>query len=113
VLSSLSAKATVLLVGVDLFLRGKLEALLTGHHVVSAEGIDPPDLVIADVARIDPNDVAETFPDVPLLGFTNHKDTEGLRRAHAAGFDRVVVRSALFERSGEVIEGLLPSLDLE
>ncbi len=103
--------ATILLVGVDLFFRGKLEALLSEHHVVSAEGIDPPDLVIADVARVDPNDVAETFPDVPLLGFTNHKDTDGLRRAHAAGFDRVVVKSALFERPGEVIDGLLTTLE--
>jgi DNA-binding NarL/FixJ family response regulator len=103
--------ATVLLVGVDLFLRGKLEAMLPEHHLVSVEGVDPPDLVIADIARIDAHDVAETFPDVPLLGFTNHKDTEGLRRAHAAGFDRVVVKSALFERPGEVIEGLLTSLE--
>jgi DNA-binding NarL/FixJ family response regulator len=103
--------ATVLLVGVDLFLRGKLEAMLPEHHLVSVEGVDPPDLVIADIARIDANDVAETFPDVPLLGFTNHKDTEGLRRAHAAGFDRVVVKSALFERPGEVIQGLLTSLE--
>ena len=103
--------ATILLVGVDLFLRAKLEALLPDHRLVSIEGIDPPDLVIADVARVDPNDIAETFPDVPLLGFTNHKDTDGLRRAHAAGFDRVIVKSALFERPGDVIEGLLPSLD--
>jgi len=79
--------------------------------VVTADGIDPPDLVIADVARVDPDDVAETFPDVPLLGFTNHKDTDGLRRAHAAGFDRVVVKSALFERPGEVIDGLLTRLE--
>jgi hypothetical protein len=99
--------ATILVVGVDLFLRGKLEALLPQHRIVSAEGVDPPDLVIADVARIDPDDVAETYPDVPLLGFTNHKDTDGLRRAHEAGFDRVIVKSALFERSGEVIEPLL------
>jgi hypothetical protein len=103
--------ATILLVGVDLFLRGKLEALLTDHRLVTADGIDPPDLVIVDVARVDPDDVAETFPDVPLLGFTNHKDTDGLRRAHAAGFDRVVVKSALFERSGEVIDGLLTPLE--
>jgi hypothetical protein len=103
--------ATILLVGVDLFLRGKLEALLADHRLMSAEGIDPPDLVIADVGRVDPNDVAETFPDVPLLGFTNHKDTDGLRRAHAAGFDRVVVKSALFDGSGEVIEGLLTPLE--
>ena len=67
--------------------------------------------MIADIARIDPDDVAETFPDVPLLGFTNHKDTDGLRRANAAGFDRVVVKSALFERSGEVIDALLTPLE--
>jgi hypothetical protein len=103
--------ATILLVGVDLFLRGKLEALLPEHHWVSAEGVDPPDLVIADVARIDPDDVADTFPAVPLLGFTNHKDTEGLRRANAAGFDRVIVKSALLERSGEVIDALLTPLE--
>jgi hypothetical protein len=103
--------ATILLVGVDLYLRGKLEALLPEHRVVSAEGIDPPDLVIADVARIDADDVADTYPDVPLLGFTNHKDTEGLRRAHAAGFDRVVVKSALFERAPQEIDGLLAPVD--
>src|SRR5262249_18658004 len=103
--------ATILLVGVDLYVRGKLEALLPAHHLVSAEGIDPPDLVIADVARVDPDDVAETYPDVTLLGFTNHKDTEGLRRAHAAGFDRVVVKSALFERSTEVLDDLLAPVD--
>ena len=103
--------ATILLVGVDLFLRGKLEASLPGHHVVSAEGVDPPDLVICDVARIDPDDVAELYPAVPLLGFTNHKDTEGLRRALAAGFDRVVVKSALFEQTNEVVDALLAPVD--
>jgi hypothetical protein len=103
--------ATILLVGVDLYLRGKLEALLPEHHLVSAEGIDPPDLVIADVARVDPGDVADSYPSVPLLGFTNHKDTEGLRRANAAGFDRVVVKSALFERSTEVVDSLLAPVD--
>ncbi|HEY3921533.1 MAG TPA: hypothetical protein VGL76_05405 [Gaiellaceae bacterium] len=103
--------ATILLVGVDLYIRGKLEALLPGHHFVSAEGVDPPDLVIADIARIDAEDVADTFPEVPLLGFTNHTDTAGLRRAHAAGFDQVVVKSALFERTEELIGGLLASVE--
>jgi hypothetical protein len=103
--------ATILLVGVDLFLRGKLEALLPGHRFVSVEGVDPPDLVIADVARIDPDDVADTYPEVPLLGFTNHTDTAGLRRAHAAGFDQVVAKSALFERTEELIGGLLASVE--
>jgi len=67
--------------------------------------------VIADVARVDPDDVADNFPEVPLLGFTNHTDTDGLRRAHAAGFDRVVAKSALFERTGDLIEGLLTSVE--
>jgi hypothetical protein len=103
--------ATIMLVGVDLFLRGKLEGLLPDHHLVTTEGIDPPDLVIVDVARVDPDDVADTFPDVPLLGFTNHTDTAGLRRAHAAGFDQVVAKSALFGRTRELIEGLLTSVE--
>jgi hypothetical protein len=103
--------ATILLVGVDLFLRGKLEGLLPAHRFVTAEGVEPPDLVIADIARIDPDDVAENFPDVPLLGFTNHTDTSGLRRAHAAGFDQVVANSALFERIEELIGGLLASVE--
>ena len=103
--------ATILLVGVDLFLRGKLEGLLPGHRFVTTEGVDPPDLVIVDVARVDPDDVAESYPDVPLLGFTNHTDTVGLRRAHAAGFDQVIVKSALFERSGDVIGGLLSPVE--
>ena len=67
--------------------------------------------MIADVARVDPDDVADNFPEVPLLGFTNHTDTDGLRRAHAAGFDRVVAKSALFERTGDLIEGLLTSVE--
>jgi hypothetical protein len=75
------------------------------------EGVDPPDLVIADIARIDPNDVADNFPDVPLLGFTNHTDTDGLRRAHAAGFDQVVAKSALFERTEELVGGLITSVE--
>jgi len=98
-------------VGVDLFLRGKLEGLLPAHRFITAEGVEPPDLVIADIARIDPDDVAENFPDVPLLGFTNHTDTSGLRRAHAAGFDQVVAKSALFERIEELIGGLLASVE--
>ena len=95
--------------GVDLFVRGKLEALLPGHRFTTSEGVDPPDLVIADIARIDANDVADNYPDVPILGYTNHTDTAGLRRAHAAGFDRVIAKSALFERTQEVIGELITS----
>ena len=103
--------ATILLAGVDLFIRGKLEASLPGHHLVTSDSVDPPDLVIADVARVDPYDVADEYPDVPLLGFTNHKDTAGLRRANEAGFDQVVAKSALDERAQQLIDELLASLD--
>ena len=103
--------ATILLCGVDLFFRGKLEALLPGHRLVTVDHTDDPDLVICDISRIDPEEVADTYPDVPILGFTNHTDTAGLRRAHAAGFDQVVAKSALFDRTEELIGGLIASLD--
>ena len=104
--------ATILLGGVDLFFRGKLEALLAGHHFVTTDCADPPDLVIADIARIDPDDVADDYPDVPILGFTNHTDTAGLRRAHAAGFDQVVVKIALSgARASRLIEELIASVE--
>jgi DNA-binding NarL/FixJ family response regulator len=103
--------ATILLCGVDLFIRGKLEALLPEHRFQTTDGVEPPDLVIADIARIDANDVADNYPDVPILGYTNHTDTEGLRRAHGAGFDQVVAKSALFERTHELIDPLLASVE--
>ena len=103
--------ATILLCGVDLFVRGKLEGLLPGHRFETTDGVDPPDLVIADIARVDAEDVADAYPDVPILGFTNHTDTAGLRRAHAAGFDQVVAKSALFERCSELIDHLLASVE--
>jgi DNA-binding NarL/FixJ family response regulator len=103
--------ATILLCGVDLFIRGKLEAVLPGHRFITTDGVDPPELVICDIARIDPADVADAYPDVPILGYANHTDTEGLRRAHAAGFDQVIAKSALFERTEEVISGLLASVE--
>ena len=62
-------------------------------------------------SRVDPNDVADNYPDVPLLGFTNHTDTTGLRAAHAAGVDQVVAKSALFERTQELIGGLLTPVE--
>ena len=99
--------ATILLVRVDLFFRGKLDVLLGGHRLVTTDSVDPPDLVICDLARVDADEVAETYPDVPILGFTNHTDTAGIRAAQAAGLDRVVVRSALAERAPELVEELV------
>ena len=43
----------------------------------------------------------------PILGFTNHTDTVGLQRAHTAGFDQVIVKSALVERAPEVVDELV------
>jgi len=103
--------ATILLVGVDLYIRGKLEASLPGHRLATSDSVDPPDIVIADVARVDPSEVADSYPEVPLLGFTNHTDTAGLRRAHEAGFDQVVAKSALDDRAPELIDQLLASID--
>ena len=111
VLGSAVGMATILLCGVDLYIRGKLEAVLPEHRFTTSDAVDPPDLVIADIARIDANDVADNYPDVPILGYTNHTDTAGLRRAHAAGFDQVIAKSALFDRTREVIEGLIASVE--
>ena len=100
--------ATILVAGVDLFFRGKLDALLAREHkLISTESVDEPDLVIVDIARVDPEEVADAYPDIPILGYTNHTDTAGLRAAHEAGFDQVVVRSALAERAPEIVRELV------
>jgi len=100
--------ATILVAGVDLLFRGKLDAMLVPpHRVVATDSVDPPELVIVDIARVDPEEVAEEWPDVPILGYTNHTDTAGLRAAHEAGFDRVVARSALAERCREIVDELV------
>ena len=101
--------ATILLCGVDLFFRGKLEALLPGHHLVTVDHTDDPELVICDISRVDPEEVADAYPDVPIIGYTNHTDTAGLRAAHAAGFDQVLAKSALVERAPDVVAELIGS----
>jgi DNA-binding NarL/FixJ family response regulator len=98
--------ATILLVGVDLFFRGKLEGLLPDHQLVTKDSAVPPDLVICDIARIEPDDVVESWPDTPILGYTNHTDTAGLRAGNAAGFDQVIVKSALVERAPQLVAEL-------
>jgi hypothetical protein len=103
--------ATILLCGVDVYFRGKLEALLPGHHFVTTDSADWPELVIADISRVDPEDVAESYPDVPIVGFGGHTDTAGLRAAHAAGFDQVLVKNALQERAPQIVEELIASVE--
>lgn len=101
--------ATILLVGVDLFFRGKLEGLLPAHRLVTSDSVDSPDLVIADIARVEPEEVVDAWPDVPIVGYTNHTDKSGLQRAHTAGFDQVIVKSALVERASELVDELTGS----
>ena len=103
--------ATILLAGVDVFFRGKLEGLLPDHHLTTTDSVDPPELVICDVSRLDPEDVADNYPEVPILGFTYHTDTDGLRRAHTAGFDQVIAKSAMDEQLKGLVDGLLASVD--
>ena len=103
--------ATILLCGVELFMRGKLEALLPGHRLITVDHTEDPELVLADVSRVDPEEVADTYPDVPILGFGGHTDTSGLRRAHAAGFDQVVVKNAMQERAAQLVEELTASVE--
>jgi DNA-binding NarL/FixJ family response regulator len=98
--------ATILLVGVDLFFRGKLEGLLPAHRLVTSDSVHEPDLVIADISRVEPEEVVDTWPDIPIMGFTSHTDRAGLRRAHGAGFDQVIVKSALVERAQELVDEL-------
>jgi hypothetical protein len=99
--------ATILLVGVDLFFRGKLEGLLPGHRLVTSDSAAEPDLVICDIARVEPDEVADAWPDVPIVGFTNHTDKSGLQRANTAGFDQVIVKSALIERAPALVDELV------
>ena len=99
--------ATILLVGVDLMVRSRLEGVLAGHRLVTSDSADPPDLVICDIARVDADEVADAWPETPIVGFTNHTDTLGLQRAHTAGFDQVLVRSALAERARQVVDELV------
>ena len=103
--------ATILLCGVDLFIRGKLDALLPEHRLITTDHTEDPDLVLADVSRVDAEEVADAYPDVPIVGFTNHTDTAGLRAANAAGFDQVLAKSALDERIGTVVSELTASLE--
>ena len=99
--------ATILLVGVDLFFRGKLEGLLPTHRLVTSDSVHAPDLVIADIARVEPDEVVDAWPDIPILGYTNHTDKAGLQRAHTAGFDQVIVKSALVERAPDLVAELV------
>jgi len=73
---------------------------------VTTGSVHEPDLVITDIARVDPAEVVDEWPEIPIVGFTNPTDKAGLQRAHNAGFDQVIVKSALVERAPELVAEL-------
>jgi hypothetical protein len=103
--------ARILLVGVDSVVHGRLSEALPAHRLVAHEGVEPPDLVVADVGRVDAAEVADAYADVPLLGFTTGSDNAGLRRARAAGFDELVEKAALLEQAADLIGALLAPVE--
>jgi len=101
--------ATILLAGVDPLFVGKLYQLLAGHHLTSTESVEEPDLVIADIGRVEPDEVSDAYPTVPILGYSNHADPSSLHAAQEAGFDRIVERAVLLEN----VELLISELTLQ
>jgi DNA-binding NarL/FixJ family response regulator len=98
--------ATILLAGVDPLFAGKLYQLLAGHHLTSTESVEEPDLVIADIGRVEPDEVSDAYPEVPILGYSNHADPSSLHAARKAGFDRIVERSVLVESLDALVSEL-------
>ena len=99
--------AAVALYDVDLFFRAKIEAMLaaSGHRLAGAG--ERADVAVADVNRCDPQAVLAAAGGVPVLGFGRHTDAQLLRAARRAGFARVVPRSVLAGRLGELIADLV------
>ncbi|MDT7604982.1 MAG: hypothetical protein QOF61_2979 [Acidobacteriota bacterium] len=78
------------------------ESARTVESAIEKAKANTPSVVIADLhsERCDPFALAEALKadadlhDVPLIGFFSHVQTELRDRALAAGFDRVLARSA-------------------
>ena len=74
-----------------------------------------PSVVVADLhaTRCDPFALAESFKgdaalaNVTLVGFFSHVQTELKDRALAAGFDRVLPRSAFVQQLPQILRGSL------
>lgn len=108
----------------DLFfaskIRGTAEELsVTASFVRSIDAVleaarrDQPSLIICDLhsERVDPVGLAkqlkadEQLRSIPLLGFFSHVQIELQHQAEAAGFDRVIPRSAFSKSLGEILSG--------
>jgi chemosensory pili system protein ChpA (sensor histidine kinase/response regulator) len=81
--------------------------------MIEAARRDRPSLVICDLhsQKVDPMDLAKQLKadkelhSIPLLGFFSHMHTERQQQAEAAGFDRVIPRSAFSKHLGEILSG--------
>ena len=106
----------------DLFfaskIRGTAEELgVTASFVRNIDALletarrDQPSLIICDLhaQRVDPADLAkqlkadEQLRTIPLLGFFSHVQIELQHQAEAAGFDRVMPRSAFSKNLSQIL----------
>ena len=82
---------------------------------VESARANPHAVVVADLhaTRCDPFALAEAFKSDPalagvtLVGFFSHVQTELKERALAAGFDRVLPRSAFVQQLPQILQGEL------
>src|SRR5215213_819155 len=108
----------------DMFFASKIRAVAehlglevrfvrSAADAVAAARREEAALVVADLhsERIDPLELAqqfkadETLRAVTLVGFFSHVETALQQRAAAAGFDRVMPRSAFSKNLPEILEG--------
>jgi len=76
--------ATILLVGVDLMVRSRLDVLLAGHRLVTSDSADAPDLVICDIARVDADEVADAWPETRTRPGCSVRTPQGSTRCSSA-----------------------------
>jgi hypothetical protein len=104
--------ATILVHGADLMLFSRIDAQLgsRGHQVRrvrSLDGAPTADVAICDAEQVDLDEAVKVLRPARLLAFGSHESPEALKRAKAAGFDRVVARSALVDRLPGMVDALL------
>ena len=81
--------------------------------LIEAARRDQPRLIICDLhsQKIEPIELAkrlkedEKLRSIPLLGFFSHVRTELQQQAEAAGFDRVLPRSAFTKNLALILQG--------
>lgn len=115
---------TVIAVVDDLFFASKIRGAAepqgigvrfakTVEAVLKEAATDTPALLIVDLhtQSCDPIELARQLKSeaelggVPLLGFFSHVQTELQQQAEAAGFDRVIPRSAFAKHLPEILAG--------